>query len=126
MNDLHELVPSDTRKEDSEKLKYNGWRRPSSENLPLQQPQIPTTLAMTQHLTIEFPESAKLPQGLAEDQDFLRYTVVASLYQRGKLSGRAARELTGDSRRRFEEKMAEYGYPLLGSETDDISAELNA
>ena len=82
--------------------------------------------AMTQHLTIEFPESAKLPQGLAEDQDFLRYTVVASLYQRGKLSGRAARELTGDSRRRFEEKMAEYGYPLMGSETDDISAELNA
>ncbi len=81
---------------------------------------------MAQNLIIEFPESAQLPQGLAEDQDFLRYTVAASLYQRGVLAGRAARELTGDSRRRFEEKMAEYGYSLMGSEAEDILAELNA
>lgn len=81
---------------------------------------------MAQNLTIEFPETAQLPQGLAEDQDFLRYTVAASLYQRGVLTGRAARELTGDSRRRFEEKMAEYGFSLVGSEPDDITVELNA
>ena len=65
-------------------------------------------------------------QGLAEDQDFLRYTIAATLYHRGILTGRSARLLTGDSRRRFEEKMAAYGYPLAGSDPVEITTELEA
>ena len=81
---------------------------------------------MAQNLVIEFPETVELPKGLAEDQDFLRYTIAATLYHRGVLTGRAARQLTGDSRRRFEEKMAAYGYPLAGSDPVDIATELEA
>ena len=81
---------------------------------------------MAKNLIIEFPETASLPQGLAEDQDFLRYSIAASLYRRGVLSGRGARELTGDSRRRFEEKMAEYGFSIAGTDPADVSIELDA
>ncbi|MEM6796157.1 MAG: UPF0175 family protein [Acidobacteriota bacterium] len=81
---------------------------------------------MSKDLTIHFPEGARLPQGLGQQQDFLRYAVVGSLYRRGLLSGRAARQLTGDSRRQFEEKMAEYGFPLLGNDPEDLATELGA
>jgi len=81
---------------------------------------------MAKDLLIELPETATLPQGLAEEQDFLRYSIAASLYRRGVLSGRGARELTGDSRRRFEEKMAEYGFSIAGTDPDDVAIELDA
>ena len=77
-------------------------------------------------LTIRFPDSATLPPDLQSDQEFLRYAVVGALYTRGILSGREARELTGDSRRAFEEKMSQYGYALMPSTAADIRAELNA
>lgn len=77
-------------------------------------------------LTIEFPETAKLPEDLHVDQEFLRYAVAGALYTRGLVSGREARELTGDSRRTFEEKMSLYGYPLMPSRESDVQAELSA
>jgi len=80
----------------------------------------------THKVTIEFPESAAIPPGLEDDQDFLRYTIAATLYARERISGRQARELTGDTRRTFEEKMARYGYPLQPARPEDLAAELNA
>ena len=81
---------------------------------------------MTQKLIIEFPDTAEIPDGVAEDQDSLRYAIVAALYRRGALTKRAARELTGDSRRYFEEKMAEHDCSLMGDEPEDVTIELNA
>jgi len=77
-------------------------------------------------VTIEFPATAHLPKNLQSDQEFLRYVVAGALYTRGLISGREARELTGDPRRVFEEKMSHYGYPLMPSRDSDIHAELNA
>jgi Uncharacterised protein family (UPF0175) len=79
-----------------------------------------------QTLTIEFPETAHLPADLQARQEFLRYVVAGALYTRGLVSGREARELTGDPRRVFEEKMAEHGFPLMPSRGEDVLAELNA
>ena len=77
-------------------------------------------------LTIEFPATARVPEDLQADQDFLRYAIAATLYTRERISGRQARELTGDPRRVFEEKMARYGFPLQPGRPEDLSAELNA
>jgi hypothetical protein len=77
-------------------------------------------------LIIEFPATAPVPEGLEADQDFLRYTIAATLYARERISGRQARELTGDTRRTFEEKMARYVFALQPGRPQDVSAELNA
>lgn len=78
-------------------------------------------------ITIEFPSSARLPSPvLGGDQRYLRYLVAGALYANGTLSGREARQLTGDSRRAFEETMAEYGFPLMPDSPEDLEAELNA
>ncbi len=79
-----------------------------------------------QTLMIEFPEAVPLPEKLRGDQDFLRYLIAGALYTNGTLNGREARELTGDPRRAFEEKMARYGFPLMPGREEDILAELNA
>lgn len=77
-------------------------------------------------LTIKFPATARVPGDLQSDQDFLRYAIAGTLYARERISGREARELTGDSRRAFEEKMAHYGFPLQPGRPEDLAAELNA
>ena len=79
-----------------------------------------------QTLTIEFPRAVHLPERLRNDQEFLRYLLVGALYTNGTVTGREARELTGDSRRAFEEKMAKYGFPLMPAREEDLVAELNA
>ncbi len=78
-----------------------------------------------QTLTIEFPTDTPLPESLRSDPEYLRYLVVGTLYTQERISGKQARELTGDSRRAFEEKMARYGFPLMPGGPDDIAAELN-
>jgi predicted HTH domain antitoxin len=77
-------------------------------------------------LTIEFPGTAHLPAELQRDQQYLRYLVAGTLYTRGQVSGREARELTGDSRRAFEENMARYGFPLMPDDPDSVAQELDA
>ncbi len=77
-------------------------------------------------LTIEFPSTARVPDDLQADQEFLRYAIAATLYARERISGREARELTGDVRRVFEEKMAHYGFPIQPGRPGDLAAELNA
>ncbi len=61
-----------------------------------------------------------------QDADFTRYFIAGSLYIQGHLSGAEARELTGDARRVFEEKMAQYGFPIMPDDDDEIRAELDA
>lgn len=61
-----------------------------------------------------------------QDPEFTRYLIAGSLYSKGMLSGEQARQLTGDVRRAFEEKMAEYGFPLMPDTDDEILAELDA
>ena len=70
-------------------------------------------------------ELATIPPVL-EDPEFTRYLIAGSLYTKGSLSGEQARQLTGDPRRIFEEKMAEYGYPMMPDDDEEILAELNA
>jgi hypothetical protein len=61
-----------------------------------------------------------------QDPEFARYLIAGSLYTKGILSGEQARQLTGDVRRAFEEKMALYGFPMMPDDDDEILAELNA
>lgn len=73
-------------------------------------------------LTVEL---ASIPQVL-KDQEFTRYLIAGSLYTKGMLSGEQARQLTGDLRRVFEEKMARYGFPMMPDDEEEIRAELHA
>lgn len=73
-------------------------------------------------LTVEL---ASIPPVL-RDPEFTRYLIAGSLYAKGVLSGEQARQLTGDQRRAFEEKMARYGFPMMPDDDEEILAELNA
>ncbi len=64
-------------------------------------------------LTIDLPSTAQIPDVLLRDGHYLRYVLAGTLYAHGKLSGKEARSLTGDSRRDLEENMARYGFPLM-------------
>ncbi len=60
-----------------------------------------------------------------------RYLIAGSLYSKGLLSGEQARQLTGDVRRAFEEKLtlarqAHFGFPIMPDHDDDIRDELEA
>lgn len=73
-------------------------------------------------LTVEL---ASIPPVL-RDPEFARYLIAGSLYTQGILSGEQARQLTGDVRRAFEEKMARYGFPIMPDDEEEIVSELNA
>lgn len=73
-------------------------------------------------LTVDLPS---IPPVL-EDPEFTRYLIAGSLYTKGILSGEQARQLTGDARRVFEEKMAQYGFPIMPDDDEEILSELNA
>lgn len=61
-----------------------------------------------------------------QDPEFTRYLLAGSLYAKGILSGEQARQITGDVRRVFEEKMAHYGFPMMPDDDEEIRAELDA
>ncbi len=63
-----------------------------------------------QTLTIEFPETAAIPQDVTWDQSLLRYAVAGALYVKGLLSREEAQRLTGDSGQVFEDKLRELGF----------------
>lgn len=73
-------------------------------------------------LTVELPS---IPPVL-QDPEFTRYLIAGSLYTKGILSGEQARQLTGDVRRVFEEKMSHYGFPMMPDDDEDIRSEMNA
>lgn len=70
-------------------------------------------------------ELASIPSVL-NDPEFTRYLIAGSLYTKGLLSGEQARQITGDPRRVFEEKMAQHGFPLMPDDEQEILSELNA
>ncbi|MBF0564433.1 MAG: UPF0175 family protein [Nitrospirae bacterium] len=75
--------------------------------------------------TIEFPNAVHT-EALPLNQELARYAVAGVLYVKGYISGKEAREITGDSRRKFEENMAEYGFSIIPDTDEDIQLELNA
>ena len=81
---------------------------------------------MQEKITIDLPEGVQLPSGINVDQNILRYALAGVLYAKGLHSGKEAREITGDSRRKFEETMNELGFCLMPSREKDIDSELNA
>lgn len=60
-----------------------------------------------------------------KDADFTRYLISGLLYTKGILSGEGARELTGEARRVFEDKMSEYDFAMMPDDDDEIRAELD-
>lgn len=75
--------------------------------------------------TIEFPNAVHT-EALPLNQELARYEVAGVLYTKGYISGNEVREITGDSRLKFEEKMAEYGFSVMPDTEEDIQLELNA
>ncbi len=76
-------------------------------------------------LTIELPTPKESLPAELRQPEFVRYALAGTLYSRGRVSGRQARLLTGDSRRRFEEKMASYGFSLLPDDSETVATELD-
>jgi len=66
----------------------------------------------TRTLTIELPDTADIPLRIRTDQDLLRYAIAGALYACGLLSDQEARNITGDPRQVFEEKVRQYGFAL--------------
>ncbi len=69
-----------------------------------------------QTLTIEFPETAAIPQDAAWDQSLLRYGGAGALYGKGLLNRKEAERLTGDSGQVFEDKLRELGFRIQRTE----------
>ncbi len=56
----------------------------------------------------------------------LQEAVAVALYYKEALSMKEACELTGKTRRQFEEALANYGFSTYGDSKEDIDFELNA
>ena len=81
---------------------------------------------MGKTLFIELPESALIPDEVVQNQDLLRYILAGSLYSQQILTEKEAREVTGDPRRVFSQKMARYGFCLMPESDRDLALELKA
>ncbi len=60
------------------------------------------------------------------EQAELQVAVAVALYYKEALSMKEACELTGKTRRQFEEALANYGFSTYGNFKEDIDYELNA
>jgi len=60
-------------------------------------------------VTITLPDCSDLHV----DERYAREALVATLYSKGKVSGREAREILGMTRRTFEEMLPRYGFSIL-------------
>jgi hypothetical protein len=81
---------------------------------------------MNKQLLIDLPETAYIPEAIAQDQDHLRYLLAGTLYTQQLVSELEARRITGDPRRVFQEKMNRYGFCLMPESDHDIEMELSA
>lgn len=77
-------------------------------------------------ITIKLPDSAQVPSSVEADQDLLRHALAGVLYKKGILSGKEARQITGNTRREFEENLAKYGFSIMPDTDEDLESELNA
>lgn len=64
-------------------------------------------------IVITVPENVPIPAGVEDNQDLLRGAVAVTLYKKGVLSMKQARDFMGLSRRGFEEVLPEYGYTMM-------------
>ncbi len=79
-------------------------------------------------ITIEFPESAKLPGELEHDPERARYLIVGALYAQHEVSAVEAQQLTGDGPEEFAEKLVHYGFeaPAEVAESSGVGQRENA
>lgn len=78
---------------------------------------------MSYQLVVEMPETFHY-EAITEDQDLLREAIAMALYHHNKISMKEAIEAMGVSRRVFEDKLAEYGVPMM--DENDYLTEINA
>lgn len=70
---------------------------------------------MSHQLIIDIPDEVDIP-AVMNDSSLLREAIAVTLYHVGRLSLRQAIGFMGGSRRQFEEKMMEFGIPMMGPE----------
>lgn len=70
---------------------------------------------MPQQLIIDLPEHVEIPDSL-RDQPLLRQAIAVTMYRLGRLDLKQAIVFMGGTRRMFEEKMMEFGIPMMGPE----------
>ena len=70
-------------------------------------------------ITVEFPESAKLPGELEHDPERARYLIVGALYSQHEISAAEAQQLTGDTSEAFAEKLKRYGFDVPAEAAGD-------
>jgi len=80
-------------------------------------------MSQSHQLVVEMPETFHY-EPVLEDQSLLREAIAMALYHHNKISMKDAIEAMGASRREFEEKLAEYGFPMMND--NDYLTEINA
>ncbi len=79
---------------------------------------------MSHQLVVDVPETFPYKPVTLEDQHLLREGIAMALYHHHKISMKDAIETMGVSRREFEDKLAEYGIPMMTE--NDYLTEINA
>lgn len=72
-------------------------------------------------ISVELPDTASLDH---IDQEYLKETLIATLYHLGKLSEKEACAALGITRRAFEEKLPQFGFSILADDQHTIDTEL--
>ena len=78
---------------------------------------------MIHQLIIDIPGEG-LDDTLQEEQPMLREALAVALYQKKRISLKDGMSLTGVGRKAFEEKLAEFGVPMM--DEHEFNDELNA
>ncbi|MBU0501598.1 MAG: UPF0175 family protein [Gammaproteobacteria bacterium] len=70
---------------------------------------------MAHQLIIDIPEDVEIPDSL-QDPPLLRQAIAMTMYHIGRIDLKQAIGFMGGSRQLFEEKMMEFGIPMMGPE----------
>jgi predicted HTH domain antitoxin len=81
------------------------------------------TMLETEKVQIKVPKQIK--QAGFKQAD-LQEAIAVTLYYKEALTLKDACELTGKTRRQFEEALADYGFSTYGHTSEDVEFELNA
>ncbi len=74
-------------------------------------------------ISINLPDTKNLSE---VDQGYLIEALAATLYHIGKISEQEACEITGKTRRDFEEILPKFGFSILADTQENMKIELNA
>lgn len=88
------------------------------------EPEIEAQSNNTKLVSINLPKHLKISEDV--ERDCLLHAFAGVLYTKGVVSGKEAREITGETRREFEENLPKYGFCIMPDTEEDINCELNA